>query len=59
MLNFGCLGLTDLQDHVLKTHAQGKGYDRRIVDVRCEEKEVSGLPTVVRALELKTQREGV
>ncbi|KAL8429124.1 hypothetical protein Efla_003177 [Eimeria flavescens] len=28
-----------IDDHVLRTHAQGKGYERRIVDVRCEEKE--------------------
>ncbi|KAL8272885.1 hypothetical protein Esti_003194 [Eimeria stiedai] len=28
-----------IDDHVSKTHAQGKGYERRIVDVRCEEKE--------------------
>ncbi|XP_026190988.1 DNA polymerase delta catalytic subunit [Cyclospora cayetanensis] len=30
---------TLLDDHVLKSHAQGKSYDRRIVDVRCEDKE--------------------
>ncbi|KAL8431086.1 hypothetical protein ACSSS7_005491 [Eimeria intestinalis] len=28
-----------IDDHVSRTHAQGKGYERRIVDVRCEEKE--------------------
>lgn len=28
-----------IDDHVLRSHAQGKQYDRRIVDVRCEEKE--------------------
>ncbi|KAL8447481.1 hypothetical protein Emed_004364 [Eimeria media] len=28
-----------IDDHVARTHAQGKGYERRIVDVRCEEKE--------------------
>ena len=29
-----------LQEHVLRSHAQGKAYDRRVVDVRCEEREV-------------------
>ncbi|CDJ70333.1 DNA polymerase delta catalytic subunit, putative [Eimeria necatrix] len=28
-----------VDDYVLKSHAQGKTYDKRILDVRCEEKE--------------------
>ncbi|KAL8445941.1 hypothetical protein Emag_004906 [Eimeria magna] len=35
-----------IDDHVLRTHAQGKGYERRVVDVRCEEKEV-GIRTLI------------